>query len=165
MGFLLRRVDQPSQPSRFHIELRFSTKTTKSKICYNVGFMLNLHRMEKKKTLVLGASLNPSRYSNIAINRLVDYKHPVVAVGLRKGEVAGVPVSTEKENFEAVDTVTLYLNPKRQVEYYNYILDLHPERVIFNPGTENPELYKILKENKIDFEVACTLILLGTNQY
>ncbi len=165
MGFLLRRVSQPSQPSRFHIELQFTTKTTKPGICYNVGFMLNLHRMEKKKTLVLGASLNPSRYSNMAINRLVASKHPVVAVGLRKGEVAGVPISTEKESFEEVDTVTLYLNPKRQVEYYEYILSLNPERVIFNPGTENPELYKILKKNNIEFEVACTLVMLGSNQY
>ncbi|MFO8147807.1 MAG: CoA-binding protein [Bacteroidota bacterium] len=121
--------------------------------------------MEKKKTLVLGASLNPSRYSNIAINRLVVYKQPVVAVGLRKGEVAGVPISTKKEHFENVDTVTLYLNPKRQVEYYDYILSLNPQRVIFNPGTENPELFQLLKKNNIGFEVACTLILLGTNQY
>ncbi|EHQ01632.1 CoA-binding protein [Gillisia limnaea] len=121
--------------------------------------------MENKKTLVLGASLNTSRYSNLAINRLVAYKHPVVAVGLRKGEVAGVPIATEKESFEEVDTVTLYLNPKRQVEYYDYILSLNPQRVIFNPGTENPELFELLKKNKIEFEVACTLIMLGTNQY
>lgn len=121
--------------------------------------------MEKKKTLVLGASLNPSRYSNMAINRLVASKHPVVAVGLRKGDVAGVSISTEKESFDDVDTVTLYLNPKRQVEYYNYIISLNPERVIFNPGTENPELFQLLKENNIEIEVACTLIMLGTNQY
>ncbi|CAM4289753.1 CoA-binding protein [Gillisia hiemivivida] len=121
--------------------------------------------MENKKTLVLGASLNTSRYSNLAINRLVAYKHPVVAVGLRKGEVAGVPIVTEKESFEEVDTVTLYLNAKRQEEYYDYIISLHPERVIFNPGTENPELYRLLRENNIDFENACTLIMLGTNQY
>lgn len=127
--------------------------------------MLNLYLMENKKTLVLGASLNTSRYSNLAINRLVAYKHPVVAVGLRKGEVAGVPIVTEKESFEEVDTVTLYLNAKRQEEYYDYIISLHPERVIFNPGTENPELYRLLRENNIDFENACTLIMLGTNQY
>lgn len=127
--------------------------------------MLNLYLMEKKKTLVLGASLNPSRFSNLAINRLVAYKHPVVAIGLRKGEVAGVPVSTEKENFEDVDTITLYLNPKRQKEYYEYILSLNPDRVIFNPGTENPELIQLLKENNIEFEIACTLVMLGTNQY
>lgn len=119
----------------------------------------------KKKTLVLGASLNPSRYSNMAINRLVDNEHPVEAVGLKNGEVAGVNIVTEKEPFEEIDTVTLYLNPKRQEEYYDYILSLKPQRVIFNPGTENPEFYKILEENNIESEVACTLVLLGTNQY
>ncbi|WP_026451705.1 CoA-binding protein [Aequorivita capsosiphonis] len=118
-----------------------------------------------KKTLVLGASLNPSRYSNLAINRLVNHDHPVEAVGLKKGEVAGVSISTEKEDFDNINTVTLYLNPKRQVEYYDYIVSLKPKRVIFNPGTENPDFYKILKENNIDSEVACTLVLLGTNQY
>lgn len=119
----------------------------------------------KKKTLVLGASLNPSRYSNMAINRLVDNEHPVEAVGLKNGEVAGVNIVTKKEPFEEVDTVTLYLNPKRQEEYYDYILSLKPQRVIFNPGTENPKFYKILEENNIESEVACTLVLLGTNQY
>ncbi len=118
-----------------------------------------------KKTLVLGASLNPSRYSNLAINRLVNYGHTVEAVGLKTGTVAGVTISTEKEDFNNIDTVTLYLNPKRQVEYYDYVVSLKPKRVIFNPGTENPELYRILKENNIESEVACTLILLGTNQY
>jgi len=118
-----------------------------------------------KKTLVLGASLNPGRYSNLAINRLVRYGHTVEAVGLKKGEVAGVEISTEKENFEDIDTVTLYLNPKRQVEYYDYIISLKPQRVIFNPGTENPEFYELLRKNNIEIDVACTLVLLGTNQY
>lgn len=118
-----------------------------------------------KKTLVIGASTNPARYSNMAINRLVEHKQTVVAVGLKKGVVAGVPIATEKENFEGINTVTLYLNPKRQEEYYDYILSLHPERVIFNPGTENPEFYKILREHDTDYEAACTLVLLGTNQY
>ncbi|WP_310992418.1 CoA-binding protein [Aequorivita marina] len=118
-----------------------------------------------KKTLVLGASLNPSRYSNLAINRLVENQHPVEAIGLRKGEVAGVSISTEKIDFDNIDTVTLYLNAKRQEEYYNYIVSLKPKRVIFNPGTENSEFYKILRENNIESEVACTLVLLGTNQY
>jgi len=118
-----------------------------------------------KKTLVLGASLNPSRYSNLAINRLVNYGHIVKAIGLKKGTVAGVDISTEKEDFENIDTVTLYLNPKRQEEYYDYIISLKPKRVIFNPGTENPEFYKMLQKNNIETEVACTLVLLGTNQY
>lgn len=119
----------------------------------------------KKKTLVLGASLNPSRYSNLAIRRLVSYDQPVVAIGLKKGEIAGVTISTEKEKFEDIDTVTLYLNPQRQKEYYQYILSLKPKRVIFNPGTENPEFYALLRKNNIEMEVACTLVLLGTNQY
>lgn len=118
-----------------------------------------------KNTLVLGASLNPGRYSNIAINRLVKYGHIVEAVGLKKGVVAGVDIATEKEDFENIDTVTLYLNPKRQVEYYDYIVSLEPKRVIFNPGTENPEFYDILRKKGIEVEVACTLVLLGTNQY
>jgi len=121
--------------------------------------------MEKKKTLVLGASTNPSRYSNMAINRLVTYDQPVVALGLRKGEVAGISIATELEDFQEVDTVTLYLNPKRQIEYYDYILSLQPNRVIFNPGTENPELYELLRKNNIEIEVGCTLVMLGTNQY
>ncbi|MCH2490993.1 MAG: CoA-binding protein [Flavobacteriales bacterium] len=118
-----------------------------------------------KKTLVIGASLNPSRFSNLAINRLVTYDHPVEAIGLRKGVVAGIDITTEKEDFEQIDTITLYLNAKRQQEYYDYILSLKPKRVIFNPGTENPELYELLQKNNINVEVACTLVLLGTNQY
>ncbi|QIE59010.1 CoA-binding protein [Rasiella rasia] len=118
-----------------------------------------------KKTLVLGASLKPERYSNMAIQRLVMYNHPVKAIGLREGEVAGVEISTEKEEYEEIDTVTLYLNPSRQEAYYNYIISLHPKRVIFNPGTENPKFYKLLRENNIKVEEACTLVLLGTNQY
>lgn len=118
-----------------------------------------------KKTLVLGATTNPGRYANIAINRLVRAQVPTVALGLRKGEVAGVKIETEKIPFEDVHTVTLYLGPPRQVEYYEYIISLDPERVIFNPGTENPELFRLLEKNKIEIDVACTLILLSTQQY
>ena len=118
-----------------------------------------------KKTLVLGASLNPSRYSNLAINRLVAYNHPVEAIGLKKGVVAGVEIVTENVPFENIDTITLYLNPQRQQPFYDYIVSLQPKRVIFNPGTENPELYSILKKNNIKAEIACTLVLFGTNQY
>lgn len=118
-----------------------------------------------KKTLVIGASIKPERYSNMAINRLVNHNHTVEAIGLKKGEVAGVEISTEKEPFEGIHTVTLYLSPKRQVEYYDYIVSLNPKRVVFNPGTENPEFYGILRENNIGYEEACTLVLLGTDQY
>jgi hypothetical protein len=118
-----------------------------------------------KKTLVLGASLKTDRYSNIAINRLRQQNHEVVAFGLKKGEVNDVVIDAELLDYEHVDTVTLYLNPKHQEAYYDYILDLKPKRVIFNPGTENPELYKVLKNNNIEFEVACTLVLLATDEY
>ncbi|GGD25884.1 CoA-binding protein [Hyunsoonleella pacifica] len=118
-----------------------------------------------KKTLVLGASLKPNRYSNYAIQRLVANKVETVAFGLREGEVSGIVIDTELLNYENIHTVTLYLNPKRQKEYYSYIVSLNPKRVIFNPGTENPEFYEILKENNIAFEAACTLVLLSTNQY
>ena len=118
-----------------------------------------------KKTLVIGASLNPSRYSNLAINKLVNYHHEVVAIGLKEGEVAGIKITKEREAFDAIDTITLYLNPQRQKDYYNYIISLKPKRVIFNPGTENPEFFQLLTKNNIAFEVACTLVLLSTNQY
>jgi len=118
-----------------------------------------------KKTLVLGASLKPDRYSNYAIQRLVSNKKDVVAFGLRRGEVSGVMIDTDLLPYENLHTVTLYLNPKRQQDYYDYIVSLKPKRVIFNPGTENPEFYTILKAHNIAFEVACTLVLLSTNQY
>ena len=121
--------------------------------------------METKKTLVIGASLKPNRYSNLAINRLITYQHTVVAIGLRKGVVAGVEIATEKIPFENIHTVTLYLNPQRQEEYFDYVISLKPKRVIFNPGTENPAFYKLLQQNNVEVEVACTLVLLSTNQY
>ena len=118
-----------------------------------------------KKTLVLGASLKANRYSNYAIQRLVANKKDVVAFGLKKGNVEGIKIDTELLPYKDIHTVTLYLNPERQKAYYDYVVSLKPERVIFNPGTENPEFYKILKDNTINFEVACTLVLLSTNQY
>lgn len=118
-----------------------------------------------KKTLVLGASLNPGRYSNLAINRLVSKKQEVVAIGLKEGDVAGIHIDKDLLPYENVDTVTLYLNPKRQQQYYDYILSLEPKRVIFNPGTENPEFYLLLGKNNIEIEVACTLVLLSMDQY
>jgi predicted CoA-binding protein len=121
--------------------------------------------MEKKKTLVLGASANPARYSNLAINRLKGHQHPVVAIGKREAHVAGIPIETEKKPFEDVDTVTLYLNPARQKEYYDYIISLHPKRIIFNPGTENDELAELALQHGVKPLEACTLVLLSTGQY
>lgn len=118
-----------------------------------------------KKTLVFGASLKPNRYSNYAIQRLVASNIETIAFGLKRGEISGVKIDTELVSYKNVHTVTLYLNSKKQTAYYDYIISLNPERVIFNPGTENPEFYNILKENNIEFEAACTLVLLATNQY
>ncbi|MCF7569190.1 CoA-binding protein [Sabulilitoribacter arenilitoris] len=118
-----------------------------------------------KKTLVFGASLKPNRYSNFVIQKLVNKGFRVLAFGLRAGEVAGINIDVELRQYTDINTVTLYLNPKQQRYYYDYLVSLKPKRVIFNPGTENPGFYKILKENNIDFEAACTLVLLSTNQY
>ena len=118
-----------------------------------------------KKTLVLGASLKPSRYSNLAINRLRSYDHEVVAIGLRDGYVKDIKIETNLMPFKDVHTVTLYLNPSRQKSYFDYIISLNPERIIFNPGTENSEFQNILKQNQIDFIEGCTLVMLSTGQY
>lgn len=121
--------------------------------------------MKQKKTLVMGASGNPTRYSYLALNRLVGAGHPVEAIGLKEEIVAGVQIHRTPQPFASIDTVTLYLNPARQVEYYNYIVGLQPKRVIFNPGTENPEFYEKLRAAGIAVEVACTLVLLSIGQY
>ena len=118
-----------------------------------------------KKTIVLGATTNPSRYAYLATKRLQQYGIEVVPVGIREGEIEGVPIQLGQPDIEKVDTVTLYLNPLRQEAYYDYILGLKPKRIIFNPGTENPVLAKMAKEKGILPEVACTLVLLSRGVY
>jgi len=120
---------------------------------------------EKKKTLVLGASDNPSRYSYLAINRLRMHGHPVVAIGRKNAMVGDVIIDKEKKSFDKIDTITLYLNPAHQQEYYDYILSLKPQRIIFNPGAENDELVSLARKEQIKTMDACTLVLLSTNQY
>lgn len=120
---------------------------------------------EKKKTLVLGASDNPSRYSYLAIQRLKNYGHPVVAIGRKKTIVNDVMIDTEKKEQTDIDTVTLYLNPFNQKQYYDYILSLKPKRIIFNPGAENDELADLAKKNGIQPVEACTLVMLSTGKY
>lgn len=121
--------------------------------------------MKQKKTLVLGASENPARYSNLAIKRLLSQQHPVVAIGKKKGSVNSVAIETEQKPFDDIDTVTMYLNPLSQQEYYDYILSLHPKRIIFNPGAENDELAELAQKNGIEPMEACTLVLLSTGQF
>ncbi len=130
-----------------------------------ITFVLYSEIMKNKKTLVLGATTKPERYAFRAINMLTQKGHTVLAIGQNAGEVAGVKIHTKAIPVTNIDTVTLYLNPVRQRDYYNYIVEAQPKRVIFNPGTENPELYQLLELNNIKVEVACTLVLLATNQY
>lgn len=121
-----------------------------------------------KKTLILGASTKPQRYAHIAAEMLLEYEHEIVPVGLRAGEKVlehEILSIQEKPIIEGIDTVTIYLGPANQKDYYQYIIDLKPKRVIFNPGTENPELIQLLQENGIENEVACTLVLLRTGQF
>lgn len=120
---------------------------------------------ENKKTLVLGASDNPSRYSYLALHRLRNHGHTVVAIGKKTGMVGDVPIEKEKKEWDDVNTVTLYLNPTHQKQYYDYIVSLKPKRIIFNPGAENDELSAIARKNGISPIEACTLVLLSTNQY
>lgn len=118
-----------------------------------------------KDTLVFGASLKPNRYSNIAINRLAEKGIATKAYGLQVGVIQGVEISTNLDDIQNIHTITLYLNPKRQVTHYNDIISLQPARVIFNPGTENPSFYSLLEKNGVEVVIACTLVLLATNQY
>ena len=118
-----------------------------------------------KKTLVIGASLNNDRYSNIAVNRLLKHSICVEAIGNKTGYINNVLIRDDLVKFDDIHTVTLYLNKLKQKKYYKYIVSLSPNRVIFNPGTENTEFYKILNENSIKYIEACTLVLLSTNQY
>lgn len=117
------------------------------------------------KTLVIGASPKPERYSNKALNMLHAYHHETEALGLRATNYEHGSIDVGFPEYEDIDTITVYLGPRNQQPYYDHILSLNPRRVIFNPGTENPELYQILDEAGIAYEQACTLVLLSTGQY
>lgn len=118
-----------------------------------------------KKTLVIGASTDPSRYAFLAANRLLSHGHEIELIGRDQGQIGGNEIQTTKPELEGVDTVTMYISPKRQPEYYDYIVGLKPKRVIFNPGTENPDFEALLAQNKIEPLEACTLVMLSTGQY
>lgn len=119
-----------------------------------------------KKTLIIGATTNSDRYAYLAAQALLRKGHPLVLFGIKKGNVFDIPIQNEFPSLEKdVHTVTMYVGPDKQQPYYDLIVKLKPQRVIFNPGTENPEFFKILEENKIEVEIACTLVMLSNNLY
>ena len=123
------------------------------------------NRSHMKKTLVLGATPNPARYAYLAVIRLKLHGHEVVPVGIREGQIEGIEIQQGTPAEEGVDTVTLYLNAQRQRDYYDYIFSLKPRRIIFNPGTENPELVKLATERDIETVEGCTLVMLSIGAY
>ena len=119
------------------------------------------------KTVIVGATPNPSRYAYIAADMLTEYEHEIVPIGIKKGEVFGKEILNirERPEIDNVDTITLYIGPVHQPEWYNYLISLKPKRIIFNPGTENPEFEKLAIANNIEPIEACTLVMLRTGQY
>lgn len=118
-----------------------------------------------KKTLIIGASTNPERYSYKAAEKLLAHHHSIYMIGNKPGELFNHEISNQQNPFTDVDTVTLYVSPKNQIGYYDYIISLAPRRVLFNPGTENAEFEQQLETHGISTEQACTLVLLATNAY
>ncbi len=118
-----------------------------------------------KKTLVLGATTNPERYAYIAVQRLVQKGHEVLPLGVKKGDVMGIPIMQGQPDLEGVDTVTMYLGAERQREYYDYLLALKPKRIIFNPGAENPELAQRAEKQGIEVVEGCTLVMLSVGTF
>ncbi|RZK42185.1 MAG: CoA-binding protein [Pedobacter sp.] len=118
-----------------------------------------------KKTLIIGASPDPSRYAYKAAHMLTRFNHEIVNVGIKRGEVAGVDIEKPDVIHKDIDTITLYIGPALQPQYHDYILETKPKRVIFNPGTENYELEKLLDQHGIEPIEACTLVMLSTGQY
>ncbi len=116
-------------------------------------------------TVVLGASENPQRYAHMAVRRLVEHGHDVLAVGRRAGRIGDVPIRTDLPDHVAVDTVTVYLSPSNQESWRSALIALRPRRVIFNPGAENPSLALELRSHGVRTEEACTLVLLSTGAY
>ena len=120
---------------------------------------------DTKLTAVLGSSVKPERFSNKAINKLREYGHPVHALGLKEGVVADVQIQTGMPKLEGIHTVSMYLGPQNQESYLDYIVGLKPQRVVFNPGTENPKFRRKLKEEGIEVVEYCTLVMLDNEMY
>jgi predicted CoA-binding protein len=120
-----------------------------------------------KKTVIVGATTNTSRYAYMAAERLTEHNIEIVPVGIKVGEVFGAPILSIKEHpvIPDVDTITLYIGPRHQPPYYDYLLSLHPNRIIFNPGTENTELMGLVESKGIEVVEGCTLVMLSVGTY
>ena len=121
--------------------------------------------LQSKKTLIIGATHNQTRYAYIATQMLLDYGHEVALFGIKKGSVLGIPILNDWPSKEEIDTITMYVNPLIQEALYKDILALKPRRIVFNPGTENEKLAHMAHTQNIATQNACTLVLLRTNQY
>ena len=118
-----------------------------------------------KKTLILGASLDSNRYANKAMKLMVNNGLHVVGIGIRKGNIEGAEIITEQKPFERIHTISIYLHPRNHISYYQYIIDLKPKRVIFNPGSENKKLEDLLRSSNIPFEHSCSIVLLNLGKF
>lgn len=121
--------------------------------------------MSDKKTLVLGASPNPSRFSYKAVKSLQRHDVPVIPVGIKNGEIGGIAIVKDRPAFDDIHTITMYIGPARQKDYYSWLLSLKPKRIIFNPGTENQEFMKMAEKDGIEVLEDCTLIMLNAGRY
>ena len=118
-----------------------------------------------KKTVIIGASDNPERYSYKATISLQNHNHEVIPVGIRNGKINDLEIFIDKPFVHNVDTVTLYVGPQNQEAWKDYVLSLKPKRIIFNPGTENPEINNVFVKNGIETIEACTLVMLSIGNY
>ncbi|GIV30439.1 MAG: CoA-binding protein [Bacteroidia bacterium] len=117
------------------------------------------------KVLVLGASPNPSRYANRTIKQLLYHGYDVYGIAKKEFHIEKVTIFSKPQKIDNVHTITIYLSPVNQAEYFDYIKQIKPQRVIFNPGTENVKLEQELQKEEIPYIRACTLVLLSTGQF
>jgi len=122
-------------------------------------------KTDNKPTLVIGASPNPRRYSHSAVIRLTEAGHTVYPLGIRDGAINGINIIKGLPELKGIHTITLYISAQYQPQYYDYIISLKPERIIFNPGTSNHELRKLAAEAGIKIESDCTLVMIAMGQY
>jgi len=128
------------------------------------GF-IDMNKAISKKTVVIGASENPARYAFRAVHQLKNSGHEVIPIGLKPGAIGDIKILNNFPLIEDVHTVSLYIRPSVQKNYEDYIINLKPKRIIFNPGTENPGLVRKAKAEGIAAEIGCTLVMLSIADY